>query len=153
MIVAAEIEIAKTAQEVFPWIADPEKAMQWQRNIKSGEVVNRKPGIVGTEFKETLEEGGAELEMLGRITDFVGDKLMEFHLESRVHVVDVIYKLEGIEGHTRLSVEADIEWKFPLNLVRVFLGRKMRSNLSNEMIDELNTLKRICESEYIAPSL
>lgn len=152
MIVAAEIEISKTPQEVFPWIADPEMAMQWQQNIKSSEVVDRKPEIVGTEFKEILEEGGDELEMLGRITDFVDDKLMEFHLESRIHVVDVIYKLEEIEGHTRLSAEADIEWKFPLNFVRVFLGRKMRSNLSNEMIDELNTLKRICESESIDSS-
>ena len=28
------IEISKPAEEVFLWIAEPEKAMQWQKNVK-----------------------------------------------------------------------------------------------------------------------
>jgi hypothetical protein len=146
MIVAAEIDISKSPAAVFPWISDPEKAMQWQKNVKTAEIIEGGPGVVGTQFMEILSEQSGELEVVGTITDYIENKLMGFHLESRIHVVDVIYRLDGREAYTRLCTEAIVEWKFPMNLISLVRGQKMRRNLSSELSDELNTLKQICES-------
>ena len=64
-------EILKPPEFVFPWIAEPDKAMQWQKNVKGGEIILSKPEVVGTTFKEEMEEDGNSLEMYGVITQFI----------------------------------------------------------------------------------
>jgi hypothetical protein len=49
------------------------------------------PGVVGTAFKETLEEDGGRLELHGRITRFGKNG---FYIESRIHAFEVGYFLE-----------------------------------------------------------
>ena len=48
MRIIYENEILKPPETVFPWIEEPEKAMQWQKNVKGGEILVHKPGKVGT---------------------------------------------------------------------------------------------------------
>lgn len=139
-------EIRKPPEFVFPWLAEPEKAMQWQKNVKGGEIVNETPGMVGTTFKEVLEEDGGRLEMTGVITQFVRDQIIEFHLESKMHEVDVTYSLEGSNGATQIMVDARIHWKFPTNLLSLFIGHKMKEGITRQLESEILELKRICES-------
>lgn len=65
MRIAGEIMIAKAPEAVFPRIAEPEKAMRWQRNVKGGEIILSTPDMVGTTFTETIEENGRSLDMRG----------------------------------------------------------------------------------------
>ena len=102
--------------------------------------------MVGTTFKEEIEEDGKSLEMRGVITKFVEPQLVAFHLESKIHEVDVSYSLEGVNEATRVTVEARISWKFPLNLLSVFLGRKMKMGIAEQLKTEIFELKRICET-------
>jgi len=139
-------EICKSPEVVFPWISDPNKALQWQKNVKGGEILSNKPGMVGTTFKEEIEEDGKSLEMRGVITKFVEDQIVAFHLESKVHEVDVSYSLEGVNEVTRVTVDARINWKFPLNLLSVFIGRKMKTGIAEQLKTEIFELKRICEA-------
>jgi len=131
---------------VFPWIAEPNKALQWQKNVKGAEILSAKPGMVGTIFKEEIEEDGKGLEMRGVITKFVENQIVAFHLESKVHEVNVSYSLEGVNGVTRVTVDASIHWKFPLNLLSVFIGRKMKTGIAEQLKTEIFELKRICET-------
>ncbi len=103
-------EILKPPEVVFPWIAEPDKAMQWQKNVKGAEIIINKPEVVGTTFKEEIEEGGNSLEMRGVVTRFIKDQLVAFHLESKMHKVDVSYSLEGVNRTTRVTVDASINW-------------------------------------------
>jgi hypothetical protein len=41
-------EILKSPEIVFPWIAEPKKAMKWQKDVKEGEIIINTPEIVGT---------------------------------------------------------------------------------------------------------
>ena len=72
-------EILKPPEFVFPWIAEPEKAMGWQKNVKGGEVIIKRPEVVGTTFKEEIEEGGNSLVMYGVITKYIRNQIIEFH--------------------------------------------------------------------------
>lgn len=147
MRVACERLIARPPEAVFPWIAEPEKAMQWQKNVKHGDIIVRTPQTVGTTFKETIQENGRSLDMRGEITQYAENSRIAFHLESRIHVVDVCYTVEGVDGQTRISVLAGIRWKFPMNVVSLFLRRKMERGLAGQVDAELLDLKTICENE------
>ena len=146
MRVTCENKISKPPEVVFPWIAESEKAMRWQKNVKGGEVLVSKPGMVGTTFKEVVEENGRSLEMQGTITEYTENRVIWFHLESRIHSVDVSYSLEEIDRQTKISIVANIRWKFPMNIVSLFLGNKMQRNLAGQLESEVLELKRICET-------
>jgi hypothetical protein len=139
-------EILKPPEIVFPWIAEPDKAMQWQKNVKGGEIIINKPEVIGTTFKEEIEEGGNSLEMHGVITRFIRDQIIEFHLESKIHNLDVSYSVEEFNKNTKIKVDARINWKFPINLLSVFIGNKMKKGIAEQMESEILELKRICEA-------
>jgi len=138
-------QISKPPEIVFPWIADPEKAMKWQKNVKGGEIIVDKPEIVGTTFKEVIEEDGNVLEMEGTITKYIKNKLMGFHIKSKIHEFDVSYALEEIDKTTKLSVDVIIKWKFPMNIISLFIGKKMKERLIKQLDSEVLDLKKLCE--------
>jgi len=138
-------EILQTPEKVFPWIAEPEKAMQWQKNVMGGEIIVNNPEIIGTTFREIIEENGKQLEMQGIITKYVENKIIGFHLESKIHEFDVIYSIVGLGEATKLSIEADIKWKFPINIISKFMGKRMAEALKKQMESEVQKLKILCE--------
>jgi hypothetical protein len=140
-------KISKPPEVVFPWIADPEKAMQWQKNVQGGEILIDRPEIVGTTFIETIEEDGRSLEMRGEITAYRENQVIGFHLRSKIHEFDISYTVEETEQATRLSIEAIIKWKFPMNLVALFAGKRMEAGIQDQLASEVLALKRLCEGE------
>ena len=138
-------EISQSPELVFPWIEDPEKAMKWQKNVKGGEIIENNPNIIGTTFKEVIEEDGNSLPMYGTITKYAKNKLIGFHLKSKIHEFDVTYAVEGIGRATRLSINADIHWKFPMNIMGIFLRKKMEEGLKKQMELEVQELRKLCE--------
>jgi hypothetical protein len=152
MRIIYENEILKPLEIVFSWIADPEKAMKWQKNIKGGEIIVNKPEIIGTTFKEVIEEDGNSLEMHGMITKYVKDKIIGFHIESKIHKFDIDYSVEEINKATKISIEAIIKWKFPMNIISLFVGKKMVKGLTKQLETEVLDLKRICETDEFPKS-
>jgi len=146
MRITCASEILKPPEFVFPWLAEPEKAMQWQKNVKEGEIIINRSEVVGTTFKEVIEEDGNRLEMQGVITKFIENQAIEFHLESKIHQLDVGYFLEGLNQATKITVDARINWKFPMNLLSLFIGKKMKKGIAEQMEAEILELKRICEA-------
>ena len=68
MRIVYEDEISHPPEKVFPWIEDPEKTMKWQKNVKGVKIIENNPEIIGTTFKDVVEEDGKSLEMCGTIT-------------------------------------------------------------------------------------
>jgi len=132
---------------VFAWIAEPEKAMKWQKNVRGGEIIVNKPEIIGTTFREVIEEDGKSLEMYGTITRYIKNKIIGFHLESKIHAFDVSYSVEEINKVTKVQVEALIHWKFPMNIMSLFMGKKMKEGIIKQFDSEFLELKRICEGQ------
>lgn len=146
MRVASETVILRPPEAVFPWISEPEKAMKWQKNVKRGDIIESKPGVVGTTFTEVMEENGKILEMHGTITRFVENKNIGFHIISKIHEFDINYSLEFTNKSTKVLIEAIIEWKFPMNVISSFFGQRMKKKITQELQSELNELKRLSEA-------
>jgi hypothetical protein len=147
MRIIASIEILRGPNEVFPWIADQKKAILWQKGVKEGQIIIDTPGIIGTTFKEVMEEDGNSLEMFGVITGYIQDKSIAFHLKSKIHELDVNYSIEGNNNKSTITVESKINWKFPMNIVNIIIGRKMKENILKQTEAEFTELVRLCETE------
>ncbi|MHC1782523.1 MAG: SRPBCC family protein [Anaerolineaceae bacterium] len=147
MIFAFTVSISKPPAEVFSWIDNPEKAMQWQKGVRKSSILHETPERVGTTFWEEMEEDGKSLEMTGRISAYIPGQMISFHLKSKIHTVDVSYTVEPDDGSSLLQIETSIHWKFPMSVTSLFMGRQIREGIKKQTGAELAELKRLCESE------
>ena len=147
MKITLTVDILCRPEEVFPWIAEPEKAMRWQKGVKRGEILKETPEKVGTTFREEMAEDGKRIVMYGEITNYIQDQLISFHLESKIHTVDVSYSLVYNDNKSTFTVESTIHWKFPMNIISRFIGRKIKEGIMQQTESELAALKRLCETE------
>lgn len=145
MRITLAVELFCKPEEVFPWIAEPEKAMRWQKGVKGGEIIKETPEKIGTTFREEMEENGNRLVMYGEITNYIQDNLISFHLESKIHRVDISYSIAGNDNQSIFTVDATIHWKFPMNIISVIMGRKIKEGILRQTESELAALKRLCE--------
>ena len=146
MKIESTIEIACSPEEVFKWIDDPDKAKMWQKDVKSEEILFKTPEKIGTTFKEEIEEDGNRLIIHGEIKDYIQNQLISFHLNSKIHTVYVTYSLDGKSKLTKVMVDSIINWKFPMSIISLVVGNRIRSNISQKIRSELQKLKALCES-------
>lgn len=145
MRITCENEIARPPEAVFTWIADPAQATKWQKNVKGGEIILDTPEKIGTTFREVIEQDGRALEMHGTITQYIENRTMAFHIVSRIHEFDVTYSLEPKGDSTKIKIEAAVRWKFPMNVVSLFIRKKMEEGLVTQLKSEVQDLKTLCE--------
>jgi uncharacterized protein YndB with AHSA1/START domain len=146
MKISYSIDINSPPATVFGWVEDPEKAMQWMTSVAGGEILHETPERIGTTFREVVEEDGKGVEMQGEITGYEPDQSISFHLNSRINVVDVEFRVEAIQTGTRLTQTANIRWKFPVNVISIFAGGKIKQSISAQAQKEFEKLKDLCES-------
>lgn len=137
MEITLSIKILQRPEELFPWIAEPQKARLWQKGIKDETIIKETKEKIGTTYKEVIEENGKSLEMTGVITDYKQNKLIAFHIESKIHNVDVIYSIVGDGNKSILTVESKIIWKFPMNIICLLIGKKIRKGILKQTEFEL----------------
>lgn len=136
-------EVSGEPDEVFTWIDNPEKAMLWQKGVKKGEITRETPDKIGTTFIEEMEEGGNSLVMHGLITGYVRNRMITFRLESRIHKLEVCYSITGEGGKSLVMVDSNIRWKFPMNIMSMVLGHKIKEGIVKQTELEFAELKRL----------
>lgn len=139
------IEIESTPETVFSWLAKPEKAMVWMKSVSKTEMLNETPDMVGTTFREVVEEEGKGIVINGLVTGYDPCKMISFHLSSRIHVLDVEYIIEKRGDFVQLTVKSNILWKFPMNIISIFIGSKMKAGIITQLKEEFEKLKELCE--------
>lgn len=147
MKITTSIVISSKPDEVFSWIDNPDKAIRWQKAVKSRQIIKETPERIGTTFKEELEENGKTLVMYGEIKDYIPGTLITFQLESKIHRVSVKYSVAGNKNKTTLVVESIIKWKFPMNIISLIMGNKIKAKILKQINLELEDLKNYCERE------
>jgi uncharacterized protein YndB with AHSA1/START domain len=147
MKISTTIDIYSQPEEVFSWINEPNKAMRWQKGVKSGEIIKETPDKIGTTFKEVMEENGESLIMYGEIIDYIPNELISFQLESKIHKVHVNYSVKGEMGKSTVLIKSTISWKFPMNIICLIIGFKIKVKILDQTKSELSELKRLCETK------
>jgi len=147
MEIRASIDISSNPKEVFSWINNPNKAMRWQKGVKSGEVIKETIEKIGTTFSEELEENGKSLVIRGEITDYVPNELISFKLESKIHRVYVNYSVFENNNESTVIVHSTIKWKFPMNKISLVIGKRIKESILRQTKSELSELRKLCDSE------
>lgn len=77
--------------------------------------------------------------------DYRPNQRIAFHLNGLYNVVDVEYRLETIEGGTRLTQTADVRFKSFLWLMSIVMGPIFKKKLLEQVRREFANLKELCE--------
>jgi uncharacterized protein YndB with AHSA1/START domain len=149
MEISLSTDINSTAETVFGWIGSPQKAVQWMTSVSNtGEILHEVPGMVGTTFRETVTDGNKGLEMQGIVTGYTPNQSISFHLSSKIHTVDVEFLIEETSVGVRLTQNAKVHWKFPMNIISYLMGSKIKQGIIDQTQTELKRLKELCEGEH-----
>ena len=147
MKIINSVEIKAPVEVVFGWLEDPEKAMVWQTSVTSGEIIEETPDLIGTTFREYIEEDGRGTEMRGVVTACEKNSSLGFHLEGDYNIVDVTFSLEEDGGITRLTQTANMRFKGALRVMSLFFGPAIRKKIETQAGTEFATLKELCEKQ------
>ena len=145
MRISYTIDIDSTPEEVWYWIGTPERAMVWQTSVSKTEIVHEAPDMIGTTFRETVEENGRGVEMHGVVTVYRENQLLAMHMESKYHSVDVEHRLEEIENCTRLTRNATIRFKSLMKVASILIGPVLKKKIMDQSRKEFAKLKELCE--------
>ena len=136
-----------TPERVWYWLGTPERAVMWQTNISKTEILQEKPGWIGTTFRETIEENGRGIEMEGVVTDYSENKVLAMHLRGKYNIVDVQWLIEGRGKHTRLTQNSYIRFRSFLSISSIILRPVFRRNILRQLEEEFLRLKELCEDD------
>ena len=139
------INISVPPAEVFPWIADPQLALQWQTSVAGGEIIKQTPDMVGTTFRERVEENGQGTELIGEITEYIVDELIAFHLDGQFNSVDVSFRVEATEHGSRVTQDAEVRFKGLVKWLSLIFGRGFKKKMLRQLQQEFDKLKTLCE--------
>jgi hypothetical protein len=81
------------------------------------------------------------------IIDFLPNQLISFHIESKIHNVYLVYSVIGENNKSTVTVNSKIKWKFPMNLICLVIGQKIKSKIFKQIKSELTELKMLCETK------
>lgn len=145
MKISCSIDIESTPEEVFHWLDNPQRAMVWMSSVSRTEMLHQTPGVVGTTFRETIQENGQSTQLRGVITAFEPNRLIAFHLSGEFNDVDVQYRLEEVDKHTRLTQRAHVRFKSLMRVVSIAMGPVFKKKIMDQARGEFERLKELCE--------
>ena len=151
MKISYNLDISGHAEEVFHWLDDPERARIWMSSVSSYELLSKPSGMVGTTFREIVEEDGRRTEMRGVIMGYMPNQSISFHLEGKFNAVDVEYRFEEVENRTRLTLDSDIRFKSLMRVLSIFIKPKIKKKVFKQLSAEFTVLKDLCERDAGRP--
>ena len=97
-----KVEINKPLSEVFSTFNNQELMKEWLTDVISVAPINIKPGIVGSEYKMIVENGGREMVMNEKVLAFVPNKKVTLFFDAESMLKTDDYKFSFSEGKTTI---------------------------------------------------
>jgi len=94
------IEINKPISEVFTVFNDQEQMKIWLPEVKSIEPINVNPGIVGSEYKMTVDNNGQIVVMTEKVMAYVTDKKITLFFDADDMLKTDDYNFSEVNGGT-----------------------------------------------------
>lgn len=78
----AQVTVNRPLHETFMLFNDPRQISEWIPEVKKMEIVEAKPGMVGTKIKMTIENEGQKIQMMETITAYEENNRVAFEFEA-----------------------------------------------------------------------
>lgn len=92
-----KIKIDKPIEEVFSKFQDQELLKEWIPEVKSIDIIEEKPGKIGSTYKVVVENQGQEIAMTEKVLAYVENEKITFHFdaEQMLKTDDYTFTSEG----------------------------------------------------------
>jgi carbon monoxide dehydrogenase subunit G len=131
----AEIEIALAADEIFPWLLDPEKRLQWVSGLVSSEPLG--DGV----FRETMEQAGRRVDVTSSVVALEPPRRLEVRSEGRGVTAHLEHRLDPSDTGTHLTSSLDLQLGGLLRLAGGVAGAQAQRSLERSLMQ----LKQLLE--------
>jgi hypothetical protein len=140
------IEVNRPAEEVFAYVTNPARFVEWQHGVVSGHMDGDRPQEVGDRCLTTRKIGGAERSVTSEITHIDspntwGVRAIDGPISA---IVDVT--VSPLEDGRRSRVKIDLEFTGH-GIGKLLVPLFVRPSARKEMPENLNRLKQRLESD------
>jgi uncharacterized protein YndB with AHSA1/START domain len=141
------IEIDAAPEAVFRFLDNPDNGMKWLPNITENENLEETDEKVGSRFRQVYVENGRRMEMFGTITEYEQDRRMAMEITGDLFDLDVDYRLEDLDGRTKVIQNSEVHFKGMMKIMGFFMG--LFSKLSSKKREDPSfaKLKELIEAE------
>ncbi|WP_370398234.1 SRPBCC domain-containing protein [Tenacibaculum dicentrarchi] len=108
---STKITIDKPVNKVFENFTNPDLIKKWLPNIKSIEVIEQKPAVIGSTYRMTVESNGQEVKMAQKITDFVLNQKITFQFTSSEMIKVDSYNFASNNASTIVTQNSSVNSK------------------------------------------
>jgi carbon monoxide dehydrogenase subunit G len=141
------IDIAAPPARVFHWIHDAERNKQWLPNLVESEVLEQRPGEVGSRFRQMYVENGRRMEMFGTVTGYEQDRYLACEITGPFTLF-VDYRLEATGSGTRVTQNSQVRMNgFLMKLIGALMKPMMNKMAAKNAGDSFGKLKRLAEAD------
>ena len=131
----ASVEIDRPAFEVYPWLLEKDKLMQWISGLKDITPETDMGLIVGAKGREVMEINGTRFELFTEITNLIPNKLLTIKLTSDDFKGDVCYILFENDGKTELFYYGGFQYiPFYARLFEPLITPSAKKQLERELV-------------------
>ena len=137
--------INKGTEEIFKWLEDPEKYVQWFSWLNSYKIIYQSKEKVGniTEYIQTGHGGHSKVTSL--ITDYEKGKRIAYKFENKKFTFEKEYKLKDLGEQTHLVLNTRIRFH-GFNRIFFALIKNFFNKYENQMsVKLIGQLKQKCE--------
>jgi len=111
MAVTGSVEIKRSPQEVFVYLADPSRRPEWQEAVERIEMVEGTPEGLGARVRETRTIQGTARTFTWEVTEYEPGRSYGLRGIDGPVRTRVLMTLSPVDGGTRTSVETEISFK------------------------------------------
>ncbi len=141
----ASIEICRPIATVFDFTTS--RVAEWSQIVVEDELIEAKPGDVGTTFRTVTADHGQRMEFEGTVTCHAPPKRHTVLMKGQKFDIEADYLFEDLGGtSTRVTQRTAVTAKGLMKVVFALLGRLMTKASCHAALKELTNLKTILEA-------
>ena len=137
----ASIEIGRPAEDVFPWLVEPDRRVQWVEGLTASEQVG------DDRYRETMEAGGRRVEVTATVTRLDRPHAVELELSGSGITAQAASRVAEAGGGCRVTSSLDLQLGGLLRFAGGMAARQAQGSLERS----LARLKQLVEAQP-APS-
>lgn len=148
----SSVEIDRPIDEVFR--VTTECITQWSTTVVEDEVLEMKPGIVGSTFRSVTDDRGRRMEFRGVVLRHEPPRASRVQLTGPAFDLDITYDFESLSPErTRVTQTVDVAGHGVFKVFFALFGWLMKGVSRKAGEREFQGLKRFCESGEGAKAL
>ena len=141
------MQIDAPPEDVFSWISDRERLLQWIPNLVEYVQTVDKDGGVGSRFRQVYVENGRRMEMEGEVVEFERNRRLGCDIRGKVFDLSVHYQLEDLGGRTLLTQSSEVRFNSaPMKIISVLMQPLIKKSSLKQVESSFSKLKYLIES-------